>query len=103
MRRRLLGVFVCGLGLSPAITGHTIDVVDDAKLPRFEVASIKPGDPGSTRATVGFPPGRFVQENMNLLSAFTMAFGSGRINWAPAVGFRRSSRVVAAVPWSPAP
>jgi uncharacterized protein (TIGR03435 family) len=75
MRRRLLGVFVCGLGLSPAIVGQTIDVVDDARLPRFEVASIKPGDPGSTRATVGFPPGRFVQENLRMFDALMMAFG----------------------------
>jgi uncharacterized protein (TIGR03435 family) len=75
VRRLLLGVFVFGLGLSPAIVGQTIDVVDDATLPRFEAASIKPGDPGSSRATVGFPPGRFVQENMNLFNAFIMAFG----------------------------
>jgi uncharacterized protein (TIGR03435 family) len=75
MTRWLVGAVVCSLGLSLTALGQTIDVVDDAKLPRFEVASIRPGDPHATGARVGFPPGRFVQENMNLISAFFLAFG----------------------------
>jgi hypothetical protein len=60
MTRWLVGAVVCSLGLSLTALGQTIDVVDDAKLPRFEVASIRPGDPHATGARVGSPPGRFV-------------------------------------------
>ena len=43
---------------------QSIQLVDESKLPRFEVASVKPGDPKADRATIGTPPGRFIQENM---------------------------------------
>lgn len=74
MARYVLSVVVCYLGLSPAVFGQTIDLVDDAKLPRFEVASIKPGDPAVSRGMFGFPPGRFVQENLNLFNTVLAAF-----------------------------
>ena len=53
---------------------QTIPIVDDAKLPRFEVASVKPGDPNATSARFGIPPGRFVQDDADLFSAVMMAF-----------------------------
>jgi uncharacterized protein (TIGR03435 family) len=74
MMRYVLSVVVCGLGLSPALFGQAIDLVEDSRLPRFEVASIKPGDPVADRGSFGFPPGRFVQENMNLFNTVLAAF-----------------------------
>jgi uncharacterized protein (TIGR03435 family) len=44
------------------------------RLPRFEIASVKPGDPNATTASFGIPPERFVQENGDLFSAVMMAF-----------------------------
>ena len=49
-----------------ATSGQTIDIVDDARLPRFEVASVKPSDPHANSGRFGIPPGRFVQENTSL-------------------------------------
>jgi uncharacterized protein (TIGR03435 family) len=74
MARYVLSVVVCCLAISPAIFGQVIDLVDDSKLPRFEVASIKPADPTANRGSFGFPPGRFFQENLNLFSAVLAAF-----------------------------
>jgi uncharacterized protein (TIGR03435 family) len=54
---------------------QTITTVDHGKLPRFEVASVKPGDPNATFSRIGVPPGRFSQENADLFSALMMAFG----------------------------
>jgi len=73
MTRGLCAV-LCGLGLSAPARAQTIPVVDDAKLPRFEVVSVKAGDPNADRRLVGFPPGRFNQENINLFNALLMAF-----------------------------
>jgi uncharacterized protein (TIGR03435 family) len=53
---------------------QTISIIEDVKLPRFEVASVKPGDPNSTWGSIGIPPGRFSQENMDLFSALMTAF-----------------------------
>src|SRR5213079_2694206 len=69
-----LAVAACYLVLPVAVPGQTIDVVEDAHLPRFEVVSIKPGVSSGGPVRIGFPPGRFVQENMNLLNALMMAF-----------------------------
>jgi len=66
---------VAALGLAKA-GAQTITLVDDATLPRFEVASVKPGDPNATFSRIGAPPGRWAQENANLLSAVMMAFGA---------------------------
>jgi uncharacterized protein (TIGR03435 family) len=68
-------LLICRLLVPSPVHAQTIEVIDEVKLPRFEVASVKPGDPNAQRASVGFPPGRFVQNDMNLLSAFMMAFG----------------------------
>jgi uncharacterized protein (TIGR03435 family) len=65
---------VAALGLAK-VGAQTILTLDDAKLPRFEVASVKPGDPNSTLARISTPPGRFFQENADLFSAVMMAFG----------------------------
>ena len=75
MTRRLAVALACCLALGRPAIAQTIQLVDEAKLPRFEVASVKPGDPNADRATIGTPPGRFVQQDMNLLSALGMAFG----------------------------
>jgi uncharacterized protein (TIGR03435 family) len=75
LTRRLAGAFACWVALCPAARAQTIQVPDETTLPRFEVASVKPGDPNADFARIGFPPGRFVQENMNLISALAMAFG----------------------------
>jgi uncharacterized protein (TIGR03435 family) len=65
---------VAALGLSNG-GAQTITLVDDAKLPRFEVVSVKPGDPNATWGRFGIPPGRFSQDNADLFSAVMMAFG----------------------------
>src|SRR5438477_3459773 len=70
-----LAVVTCYLVLPMSVLGQTIDVVEDAHLPRFDVVSIKPGVSSDGPIRIGFPPGRFVQENMNLLNALMMAFG----------------------------
>jgi uncharacterized protein (TIGR03435 family) len=67
-------VFCC-LALAAPARAQTIQVIDDAKLPRFEVVSVKAGDPSADRAMFGTPPGRFNQENLNLVSALGLAFG----------------------------
>jgi hypothetical protein len=54
-----------------------IEGVDDAALPRFEVVSVKPGDPNATSARIGTPPGRFFQENMDLANVVGIALGLG--------------------------
>jgi hypothetical protein len=68
----LIGVLLAASGAS--IVAQRIQIVDDAKLPRFEVASVKLGNPNATSARVGIPPGRFVQEDMDMFSALNMAF-----------------------------
>ncbi len=76
-------LLICCLVLPAPALAQTIDVIDAAKLPRFEVASVKPGDPNAQRASVGVPPGRFVQQDMNLVSALMMAFGIRPYQLAP--------------------
>jgi uncharacterized protein (TIGR03435 family) len=53
---------------------HRIALVDEATLPRFEVVSVRPGDPRGGPPRVDFPPGRFVQENAPLMNAISVAF-----------------------------
>jgi uncharacterized protein (TIGR03435 family) len=53
---------------------QTIPAVDDTKLPRFDVTSVKPGDPESTFGRIGMPPGRFHQDNLMLYNAVLWAF-----------------------------
>jgi len=59
--------------LAPTAQQH-IELIDEAKLPRFEVASVRPGDPKSSTQRVDFPPGRFVQENTTLVNIVSIAF-----------------------------
>ena len=76
MTCRLVGALAWCLAACPLAMAQTLQVVDDAQLPRFEVASVKPGDPNADRASIGTPQGRFVQENMNLVNALEIAFGA---------------------------
>jgi uncharacterized protein (TIGR03435 family) len=71
----LIGCVAASMAFSGSSLGQTIQVIDEAKLPRFEAASVKPGDPNATGGMIGFPPGQFRQENMALLTAFLSAFG----------------------------
>jgi uncharacterized protein (TIGR03435 family) len=72
MRLSLVVAIVCCLA-RPA-GAQTIQSIDDAKLPRFEIASVKPGDPTSDRGMFGMLPGRFAQQNVTLVDAIMMAF-----------------------------
>jgi uncharacterized protein (TIGR03435 family) len=71
-----IGALVCSLALCSLAMAQTLQLIDDTKLPRFEVASVKPGDPNADRGSFGTPAGRFVQENVNLVSALLLAFGA---------------------------
>jgi uncharacterized protein (TIGR03435 family) len=53
---------------------QTIQTVDDAKLPRFDVVSVKPSDPNANRGSFGFPLGGFHQENVTLFNTLLTAF-----------------------------
>jgi len=57
------------------VSGQTTPVLDDAKLPRFEVVSVKPGKPDAFESGMGFRPGAFFVKDGALFSAFMMAFG----------------------------
>jgi len=74
MMRRVAGLVACCVAFCPSALAQTIQLFEDAKLPRFEVASVKSGDPNANRASIGTPPRRFVQQDMNLISAIAMAF-----------------------------
>jgi hypothetical protein len=50
--------------------------VDDAALPRFEVASVNPGDPNAFGRGMGFRPGAFFVKDSAL-------FNSRRRAWVP--------------------
>jgi uncharacterized protein (TIGR03435 family) len=56
---------------------QTIRDIDPAKLPRFEVASVKPADANATSGRIGFPPARFIQEHTELVNTVTWAFSLG--------------------------
>ena len=77
MATRLRRVCLVAIALAMALersVAQTIAVIDDATLPRFEVASVKPGDPNATWGSFGVPRGRFAQENADLFSALMLAF-----------------------------
>jgi uncharacterized protein (TIGR03435 family) len=59
------------LAEGPAAAQH-IALTDDATLPRFDVAAVRPGGAGAPRADAS--PGRFLQENMPLMNAVLLAF-----------------------------
>jgi len=61
------------LAAHPA-AAQRIDIIDEAKLPRFEVASVKPGDARLDARQISVSPGRLVQENMPLWNAVSLAF-----------------------------
>lgn len=69
-----VNVCICACVFALPTVAQTVESIEDAKLPRFEVASVKPGDPNSDRGMFGVPPGRFVQENVPLVDAILMAF-----------------------------
>ena len=58
----------------------------DAALPRFDAASVKPGDPSDVRAVFDTSPGQYRMENVPLLSILAQAFGipPERIEGTPA-------------------
>jgi uncharacterized protein (TIGR03435 family) len=64
-------VFVAALSIS----AQRVERVDDAQLPRFEVVSIKPGDPNAPDRRIGTPPDRFFQENFTMENVIGLAFG----------------------------
>src|SRR5262245_5370491 len=66
-------VLCCLMLLGRSASGQTrIEMVDEATLPRFEVASIKRASNGPPRAEA--TPGRFLNENMPLFNAVSLAF-----------------------------
>lgn len=69
-----LGACVAGLLAASPATAQRIELVDDARLPRFDVASVKPGDPGSEPPPLSVTPGRIVQENVPLWNVISLAF-----------------------------
>ena len=83
---------LCCLACSTTVPAQTIEIVDDARLPRFEVASVKPGDPNANRASVGTPPRRFFQQDMNLFSALGLAFGMRPYQLLPLPDFVQRER-----------
>ena len=66
----LLLVAVAGLSAS----AQRIELVDVTKLPRFDVASVKPGNATLPPGRVDATPGRFTMENQPLWSAIAIAF-----------------------------
>lgn len=73
MQRLAAALVLTVLAPGPA-AAQRVESIDDAKLPRFEVASVRRGDPNARPGRVDFPPGRFVQENVPLLNALSLAF-----------------------------
>jgi uncharacterized protein (TIGR03435 family) len=74
LRRGLAAVVGCLLVFASRGLAQTPRVVDDAKLPRFEIASVRPGDPNVYWRSIGTPPGRFFMHDMELRSAVNVAF-----------------------------
>jgi uncharacterized protein (TIGR03435 family) len=68
--------FVLVVACLASTAAQRIEIVDDAKLPRFEAASVKPADRNATGGMFGIPPGRFVQENSDMFSFMLTAFGA---------------------------
>jgi uncharacterized protein (TIGR03435 family) len=63
------------IGLAaPPVAAQRIELTDAARLPRFEVASVRRSDPNAGPARFDAPPGRYVQENAPLLNAISLAF-----------------------------
>jgi uncharacterized protein (TIGR03435 family) len=60
--------------------------VVDAALPRFDAASVKPGDPSDLRAVFDTSPGQYRMDNVPLTSILAQGFGipPERIEGAPA-------------------
>jgi uncharacterized protein (TIGR03435 family) len=65
-------LFVTVTGL--AVSAQRIELTDSTTLPRFDVVSVKPGNPNLPAGRVDGTPGRFVIENQPLWSAITIAF-----------------------------
>jgi hypothetical protein len=80
MQRLAAALLLTVLAPGPAAT-QRVELIDDAKLPRFEVASVRRGDPNARPGRVDFPPGRFVQENVPLLKARRSRSTCAPISW----------------------
>src|SRR3954464_9322890 len=61
--------------LCASARAQSIPVVDDSNLPRFEVVSVKPGDPNAFSRGMGFRPGAFFVKASALFNALMIAFG----------------------------
>lgn len=72
-RAALTLLFVASAGLC-AFAQQRIELIDPATLPRFDVVSVKPGDPRLPGKLFDFSPGRLVQENYPLWNAVSLAF-----------------------------
>jgi uncharacterized protein (TIGR03435 family) len=82
-----LTCFIASMVFGRPGAAQTLLLIDDARLPRFEAASVKPGDPNASGGMISFAPGQFRQENMELLSAFASAFGVRPYQIAPMPDF----------------
>lgn len=76
MRSRICPLMLAATLWAGPVLAQALAIIDDATLPRFEVASVKPADPNAQGGRFGFPPGRFVQQNVALFpGAVSLAFG----------------------------
>src|SRR5436309_1670311 len=85
---------------------QTITVVDNAKLPRFEIVSVKPGDPNAFTRGQGFRPGGgFFSKDTNLVDVFMLAFGLRPQQLLPVPDFvqRQAFTIEARAPGAPVP
>jgi uncharacterized protein (TIGR03435 family) len=73
MPRPTAAVLFVVLAACPAAAQH-IELIEDAKLPRFEVASVRRSDPNAGPGRFDATPGRYLHENMPLLNAISLAF-----------------------------
>ena len=65
---------LAGLLAAGPAGAQRVELVDEARLPRFEVASVKPGTPGSEARPIDVSPGRLLQDNLPLWNAVSLAF-----------------------------
>jgi uncharacterized protein (TIGR03435 family) len=73
--QRFIGLcFVLSAVAIPAAAQQRIEIVDESKLPRFDVVSVKPGDPKGVPRQIEITPGRLVQTDIPLSNAVSLAF-----------------------------
>lgn len=71
----------------PAVRAQTIQMVDDATLPRFEAASVKPGNLSTPRPRFSIVDEQFEQRDIPLTMAFWQAFGLRSYQLSPLPDF----------------